>query len=168
MQMFICACIRTAVMVGYVVVLLQSGCTTGPVCFGVLLSYCSAFCGASGGHRGDIRLGHAKLSQTLLSVRNRHILLLSVCLFIVNLLLNTTADTAANMHTPLLFSQRDQTPNVSERVFAGEQVLMLLPQGQNGHFCTPLSAKLCADITIYHPPAHTMFGSLFNIYMTTL
>lgn len=30
----------------------------------------------------------------------------------------------------------------------------------------PSSAKLGADITIYHPPARTMFGSLFNIYMT--
>lgn len=36
----------------------------------------------------------------------------------------------------------------------------VLPQGQHGHFCTPFSAKICADITIYHPPAHTMFGSL--------
>lgn len=46
-----------------------------------------------------------------------------------------------------------------------EQVHML-PQGQNGHLFAPSSAKLNADITIYHPLAHTMFGSLFNIYMT--
>lgn len=39
-------------MVGYVVVLLWSGCTAGPVCSAVLVSCRSAFPRASGGHRG--------------------------------------------------------------------------------------------------------------------
>ena len=64
---------------------------------------------------------------------------------------------------PLPDRQRLQIPNISELPTA-EQV-HVLPQGQNGHFCTPFSAKLCADITIYRPLAHPMFGSLFNIYM---
>lgn len=55
-QMFICAYVRNGCggAVGYVVVLLWSGCTAGPVCSGVLVSCCSAFRRASGGHRGDI------------------------------------------------------------------------------------------------------------------
>lgn len=40
-----------------------------------------------------------------------------------------------------------------------EQVNMM-PQGQNGCFCSPFSANLPADITLYHPPPRTMFRSV--------
>lgn len=49
-----------AVMVRQVAVLLWSGCTTGSVCSGVLVSCCSAFPRASGGHRGVHMTGPCK------------------------------------------------------------------------------------------------------------
>lgn len=156
----------TAVMVEYVVVLLWNGCTAGPVCSGVLVSCCSAFRRASGGHKGGHMTGPCKAELVTPTVPlQTHIPLASFCLFIVSPLLSTVADMALSlMFLSLLVSGSRSISHISE--LETTQQVHVLPQGQHGHFYTPFSAKLCADITHYHPPAHTMFGSLFNIYMT--
>lgn len=75
----------------------------------------------------------------------------------------STAD--ASFGHPSVPSLSDTSQQMFSLLSNKSQVLILhiteqvntMPQGQNGHFCNPFSAKLYADITIYHPPAHTMF-----------
>lgn len=88
----------TAVMVEYVVVLLWNGCTAGPVCSGVLVSCCSAFRRASGGHKGGHMTGPCKAELVTPTVPlQTHIPLASFCLFIVSPLLSTVADMALSL-----------------------------------------------------------------------
>lgn len=94
----------------------------------------------------------------------------SVCLLLyLYFYCRSTVHAQPQTYWAFLFSAlRNGFRLVPVHVFVDKQVHMLLPQGQSGHLCTPLSAKLHADKTIYHPPAGTMYGSLFNIYMTML
>ena len=66
---------------------------------------------------------------------------------------------------PTVSSPSVEPDGVSLPVSLQIQVHML-PKGKMDIFYVPFSAKLFADIIVYRPPAHPMFGLLFNIYMT--
>lgn len=143
----------------FVVALLWSGCTAGPVCSGAVGSCCSAFRRGPGGGGGGVGGAHmtgpckAELVAPIVPRQTHHF----------GVLLSPRCQPSP---------QHDSEPDVPAPcwlssfgffTFQGwqtaEQVHML-PQGQSGRFCAPFSAKLRADITVYLPAAHAMFGSL--------
>lgn len=133
-----------AAMLGCVVV---SGCTAGPICSGLPLSRCSAFRRASGGHGGHmIGPRQAELDAPIVLQQTHP--------FGVRLSLHCQA-------TP-------QHGSVSSRMFCVGFISFQSRWRQNWCTCCrkgkmDISAHLpqqsSAGTSVYHPPAHAMFGS---------
>lgn len=149
-------CISGAAAGEYGTVLLLTVCTTGPVCSAEVVSCCSAFRVASGGHRGDIWLGHAKLSHSLLSFHSRRIILVSFCLSTLSALSSAQQQT---------WQQAGCSLSTSDPLhFRAAEQVHILPQGQNGHYF--LNKAQCWHNNL--PPSTTFYVWICNIYMTVL